>query len=185
MNLEIFYKLFSLAHQSVPMDTALIFIATGFGYFVLALSLIFITFHKEAGLSAISSLSLFRRRVKEIFVYSAAIIFSWVAVQELKVLFGKDRPFEILDIVPLLTSASESFPSGHAAIFGALATILLVFHRKAETIILAFLALLVPIARIAVGLHFPRDILAGLFVGMVFALLFSLLLRKSLPKLNK
>jgi undecaprenyl-diphosphatase len=57
-----------------------------------------------------------------------------------------------------------SFPSGHAARLAALAVITVFFYPTLGWL-LGGVALLVAVARVAVGIHYVTDIVAGLVVG--------------------
>jgi undecaprenyl-diphosphatase len=59
-----------------------------------------------------------------------------------------------------------SFPSGHAAGTFAFAAFVFALHRRAG--IAAFgLAVLVAISRVALGVHYPTDVMAGAVVGSI------------------
>ena len=66
-------------------------------------------------------------------------------------------------------SADSSFPSDHATAGFAIAVALFLRHRTAGWIALA-MATVMSIARVAVGTHYPADVLAGAAVGTVAAL---------------
>jgi undecaprenyl-diphosphatase len=68
-------------------------------------------------------------------------------------------------------SADTSFPSDHATAAFAIAVALVLRHRKAGLLALA-MALLVSIARVVVGTHYPGDVLAGAAIGAAAALIF-------------
>lgn len=101
----------------------------------------------------------------------------------LKNLFDRDRP----DFVPHLSIVhTSSFPSGHAmmstAVYLTLGVLLarLVPQSKLKFYFLAiglFLAFLVGISRIYMGVHYPTDVLAGWAAGVVWALLCWLVAR--------
>ena len=65
---------------------------------------------------------------------------------------------------------TTSFPSDHATAAFAIAVALLRRHRKAGAIALV-LAGLLAIARVAVGTHYPSDVLAGALIGTTAALI--------------
>jgi membrane-associated phospholipid phosphatase len=69
-----------------------------------------------------------------------------------------------------------SFPSDHAAAGFAIATVLVLGHRKLGAAALAFAALM-SFARVYVGEHWPGDVLAGAAIGVAVALLLATLLR--------
>jgi undecaprenyl-diphosphatase len=73
----------------------------------------------------------------------------------------------------LSNEIGQSFPSGHAAFFFALATAVTLFNKKVHpersrrTGIWLFVgAFLISLARIYAGVHYPSDILAGAAVGV-------------------
>jgi len=63
-----------------------------------------------------------------------------------------------------------SFPSDHATAAFAIAVALLLRHRKAGILALV-MAVTVSVARVAVGTHYPGDVLAGAALGSAAALL--------------
>ncbi len=106
--------------------------------------------------------------------FVAAMIVSWVLVtifaQAIKYLINAPRPLEVLPGAEFhLIGApyrSKSFPSGHAATASMFAAgVYLFFSRRFAWILVATLAVLVSISRIAMGIHWPTDILAGSMIG--------------------
>lgn len=95
----------------------------------------------------------------------------------LKDIFDRPRP----DIVPKATYArGPSFPSGHAMmsaiVYLSLGASLARFHRRKAVkvyslIVAAFLAILIGVTRVYLGVHWPTDVLAGWAAGGVWALL--------------
>jgi membrane-associated phospholipid phosphatase len=64
----------------------------------------------------------------------------------------------------------HSFPSGHTVTIFTLAGILIFYFRSVFVrISLIFLAVMVGISRIAVGVHWPADVLAGAALGILCA----------------
>jgi undecaprenyl-diphosphatase len=86
-------------------------------------------------------------------------------------IWARPRPYVAHPDVHLFITASHdpSFPSDHATAAFAIAVALLLRHRKAGWIALA-LAAIISIARVAVGTHYPGDVLAGAAVGAAAAL---------------
>ena len=70
-------------------------------------------------------------------------------------------------------SADPSFPSDHATAAFAIAVALLLRHRKAGLLALG-LATLVSLGRVAVGTHYPTDVLAGAAIGTGAALVIGI-----------
>jgi undecaprenyl-diphosphatase len=65
-------------------------------------------------------------------------------------------------------STDASFPSDHASAGFAIAAVLVAFHRRWGIAALAFATLLC-YARVYVGDHYPGDVLAGVVIGSVVA----------------
>ena len=85
--------------------------------------------------------------------------------------YYRPRPFVLENITALFShSASSSFPSLHAAFFFALSTALLFYHKKTAGLFLAA-SFLIVFSRVIAGLHWFVDIIAGLGLGIVCALL--------------
>ena len=89
----------------------------------------------------------------------------------LKFLFARIRPCNILlDVRTLVsTSNSYSFPSSHAANVFGLAAILSNKYRRFRFCFF-FVAIVVGISRVYVGVHYPFDVLAGAVVGILCGL---------------
>ncbi len=115
----------------------------------------------------------FRKNVKKFTVIVFMIGIASFVTQFLKwQIFLHPRPFVVLSNVTQLINISsfDSFPSGHATIFAALATGIFIYNRKLG-IIFAVAALLIGLARIIAGIHYPLDILTGFGIGFVMAIL--------------
>jgi undecaprenyl-diphosphatase len=67
-------------------------------------------------------------------------------------------------------SHDPSFPSDHATAAFAIAVAILLRHRKAGLLALAMASVL-SLARVAVGTHYPGDVIGGALIGSAAALL--------------
>ena len=173
MNNLIFYKLYSLAHQSYFLDSIIIFCARYLIYIVIIFVFFFIIYKNSDELFDIRKpFNEIRIKFnKLVFVFSSVIV-GYIASSILKDTFKHPRPFIVFadKVKPLfLHGGMDSFPSGHATFFGAL--ILSTFYiNKKLGIFCLVTGLLVGMARVAVGIHFPVDILAGYILGTLVAL---------------
>lgn len=146
----------NLAGKSVYSDAVLIF---------LAVYLIFI-------LAGAHLLYFWRIKRLDLWFWSVA---SAGAAYSIKIIMGliyfRSRPFVMDGITKLIdkTSNEASFPSGHTLVSFALAFGIFWFHRKRG---LAFLiaASVVALSRVAVGVHYPSDILAGIIISFLLSL---------------
>jgi membrane-associated phospholipid phosphatase len=95
-----------------------------------------------------------------------AVCLVYVASEALGVLWPRQRPFAARsDIEALVPHAGErSFPSRHVASGLAMAAIAHRDHPRLGAA-MAGVAWLLGVSRIAAGLHYPTDVLAGALVG--------------------
>lgn len=66
----------------------------------------------------------------------------------------------------------SSFPSDHAVMYFAIATGVLLIHRGMGLALLAHAVFVISLPRVALGLHYPGDVLGGALLGAGAALLF-------------
>ncbi len=170
MNESIFYFFYNLAHQNNILDSIIVFLAHILPFLVIMIVGLFLLFHHDM-FKAESVLEIILKKKKEFFKILFSVFFAWLASSVLKVMFAVLRPFEALsDVKPLLVETGYAFPSSHAAFFSALAFSIFFMHRKAGYVFMIF-ALIIGVARIAAGVHFPLDILGGLVLGALIAYL--------------
>ena len=168
MNNNIFFFFYNLAHQSVFFDKVITFFAVTFPYIVILLAIIFLLFHHDV-LPSRNPFKEFIKKWKEILAVFFSSALAWFLAYVLKFLFQMPRPFEIFPkVIPLFSETDYSFPSGHATFFMALAFAIFFSHKKAGYIFIAF-AILIGVARIIAGVHFPVDILGGFILGSIIA----------------
>jgi undecaprenyl-diphosphatase len=87
-------------------------------------------------------------------------------------LWFHDRPFmdhPKATVLLVRHAADNSFPSDHATVAFAAAFAVLAFHRRFGAF-LVLLAAAVAVDRVLVGVHYPIDVIASLFVGLGSAL---------------
>jgi len=170
MNEIIFFFFYNLAHQNVFFDDLVIFFAIYFPYVVIFLAGVFLIMHHEV-FKAESTFQVFLEKKKEIMRAFFAGVLAWVLAYMLKFLFYVQRPFDAFSQVrSLFPETGYAFPSGHATFFMALALSIFFFHKKAGFIFM-FFTLIIGLARIIAGVHFPIDILGGFILGALVALL--------------
>lgn len=86
----------------------------------------------------------------------------------LKNLFARTRPFDVNTAVQLLIAAPRdfSFPSGHTGASFAAVSALYFAGEKRLWKAASVLAFLIAISRMYLYVHYPTDILGGIFVGV-------------------
>ena len=168
MNNTFFFSLYSLAHRSETLDKVFIFFADVFPFIVIFLAFLFLIFHHEV-LFVSNPLKAFIQKWKEILLVFFSGAFAWFLAYVLKLIFHTERPFVLFSQVSaLFNETGFAFPSGHATFFMALAFAIFFNHKKIGYIFI-FFALIIGLARIISGVHFPVDILGGFILGYTIA----------------
>ncbi|MBR2109587.1 MAG: phosphatase PAP2 family protein [Ruminococcus sp.] len=90
----------------------------------------------------------------------------------LKLLIQRPRPFVVNPNITLLITppTGTSFPSSHSCLAAASATVLLVKKRWLGVIAL-IMTLCIAFSRLYLYFHFPSDVLCGLLLGVICALI--------------
>ena len=114
------------------------------------------------------------RGVRAFFIIGISLLIAWICTLALQFLIRRTRPFVPANRQPLihLLFQTPSFPSGHATMAFAMAGAV-AFQAPLVGAILLVLAVWVAWARVAVGVHYISDALAGSFIGLIVSFLFS------------
>lgn len=179
MNNIIFLNLYSLAHQSINLDWLIVFCANNFGYIMVFIAFIFLIFHTDGIFDYRAPFLQLKNKIRELaFVFSSALS-AWIIATIIKSFISSPRPFIFFENVkPLFFHGGmDSFPSGHAMFFGALAMSLFFIHKRMGYMYF-IVALIVGFSRVASGVHFPIDILIGYILGIIIAYIFKFVFRK-------
>lgn len=156
----LFQQINGLVGLSPILDWLGIFLASYLQY-VVGVALLIFWFWGKSG----------EERIKNLWaagVALGAITLSRLVLTEIiRWFWFRPRPFIGYTVNSLLAHENTgSFPSGHAAFFFALAAVVYFFgQRRAGQWVFAA-AILISLARVYVGVHYPLDILAGALVGL-------------------
>ena len=155
MNETIFRFFNDFALQNDTLDTVIIFLSDKFGLFLIFGLIIFLFTHKHK-----------EDNIRNIAIIFFSALLAWIIARAIKFFYFSPRPFEALSDANVLFEyeTGDSFPSGHATFFSALATSFYFYHRYLAAIYIAG-TLLIGISRITAGIHWPLDILAGYALG--------------------
>jgi undecaprenyl-diphosphatase len=113
-------------------------------------------------------------------VVPVAVVVAYGVDAVVKLAVREDRPCQSLHVRTLEACPAPgdwSFPSNHAAIAAAAAVALLFVSRRLGAIAVVA-ALAMGASRVWVGAHYPHDVLAGLVVGALVALVAMLAARQ-------
>ena len=154
MNEQIFHFFNSFAGQNWLVDKAVVFLAQDLPYLLIGGIAVFLVMHKDK-----------KKGARDLAVVVTAAAAAWVVARGIKYFFPHARPSTLPDTYVLLTpDDNQSFPSGHATFFSALAAALYFYHKRIA-FWYAIGALLIGLGRIIGGIHWPVDIFAGYILG--------------------
>ena len=169
---EIFNAIFSLAHQSKILDWLLIFFAQYLAY-IMVLGFLIILFRAKNWKDGFYQFAL---------AVLSVILSRFLITGIIRFLYFRPRPFAALDIDSLINHPiGAAFPSGHASVFFALAVAIFLINRKWGSWYIAGAGLM-GFARVAVGVHWPLDIVAGALVALLSVAVVGWVLRRPLKQ---
>ena len=157
MDQKIFSLINGLSHKNAILDVIGIFFAQYLAYLMVLAALFLILKERD-----------WKRRVYHFSLASLSVILSRGIITEIiRFFYHNPRPYMALNFKPLLSGEiSFSFPSGHMAAYFALALAVFYINKKAGQWFLGIVVLM-GIARIFVGVHWPSDILGGIVVAVL------------------
>ena len=159
LDMAVLYWLNGLAGKTVFGDSLIIFFALTFALFLV---LVFIF---SIGISRIST----RQKIYRIIAGGlSALVARYGFTELIRFLHPRLRPFMIDHVHQLIAEYGNSFPSGHAAFFFALSAAVFYWDKRLGTFFFAA-SLMMGIARVAAGVHYPSDIIGGVIVGVASA----------------
>ncbi len=178
---ELFKKINKQIGKRVWLDTLMIFCAKPLIYIMFLITLLWINFVLYNPLTNVASVFL----VLLITAGTFAIMTSWAV----SLLWHHSRPHvELPKSKQLVTTYQnfKSFPSDHTTLSFILVFVpLFMGQNLIYVLIMSFLASLVAVSRVYVGVHYPRDIIGGFFNALVFSMFsFGLAVSISFPLLN-
>ncbi len=170
-----FFVLYSFAGRSHIGDFLIIFFGEYFLYIIFAILAYFLyrAYRNKK-----------RKEVYGYFVALFAALFARFGVENvIHFFYHRPRPFIALHLPHLLSDMSYSFPSGHTIFMFALATGIFFVNRKFSYFLYAS-GLVIGLARVMGGVHYPSDILGGAILGILTGYIVYKLLERFGPKRN-
>ncbi len=103
-----------------------------------------------------------------------------------KNIVARVRPYEVIEgLTRIVEKQSDfSFPSGHSAHAFAVAVVIFIMLPKKFGVPALVLAFLMAFSRLYVGVHYPTDVIAGIAIGTVIALVSVFIAKKIQEKLS-
>lgn len=95
---------------------------------------------------------------------------SFVAVSVFRYFYDAPRPYDISDVEPIIKKEThgKSFPSRHTFCMFMIAASWFVW-QPVVGLVLGVCAIVMAVVRVAGGVHFPRDVIAGAVIAIAFA----------------
>ncbi len=159
MNLSLAHWFQSFAGRAPWLDQLIIFCANELGWV-------------EVVVLVLMAVFLFRRAQAREATVAATLsaLAAWSASMAIKLLYVSNRPFVGRPAASTLLTygGPDSFPSSHASFFFAIAFGLYFYHRRLGDLAL-LIAVLISLARVIAGLHWPLDIGGGVVLAALVA----------------
>ena len=168
IDFTIFQWLNSWAGVNSFYNGAIVFLATYLWYIVMAAVCLFPL------LAYFPKFKKYQTRNRTFFIYAvaSAVVARFGITEFIRLFLDRPRPFEVVEGAHRLVNQAggDAFPSGHASLAFAIAAAVYFYFPK--TGIIFFLAAVsIGFGRVAAGVHWPTDILAGAAVGISSAVL--------------
>lgn len=158
----LFASVYQFAHYRIWTDALVIMFGAYWEYVIGGLFLLYLWFH------ILSQQSNSKIRAKIIGLALASALIARLGIAEtIRFFFPKERPFVTNELDTLINQnpLESAFPSGHASFFMALAIYFLLAGEKKIGWFLLFSAVLISLARVMAGIHWPNDIIIGWIIG--------------------
>ena len=148
------------------------------------------TFLGDALPACVIMILFIRKRPDLVWSGVIATLIATLIVNLFKLYLNFPRPPLILDnsLINIIGPAlySHSFPSGHTVTIFTLTGILIFYLRTFYLkVLMVFFAILIGVSRIAVGVHWPSDVLSGAAIGLFCAVAGVFIVRKLRWNKNK
>ncbi|MFR6259086.1 MAG: phosphatase PAP2 family protein, partial [Anaerovoracaceae bacterium] len=159
MKRETYEKMMNTVESSEVMLNSVLMVnkaLTRLSYIIYPIFLLFIAVKKEPEL------------IKAVLVPAI----SFIIVSIFRYLCCSPRPYEVFDIPPLIKkdTRGKSFPSRH--VFSAvIIAVTVYYYYPLPGIILGILSLMLAAVRVIGGVHFTKDVVAGIFMGVCFGII--------------
>ena len=118
------------------------------------------------GVPIVLALVYFSKNRKLLADFFVALLIGIALTLLLKLAIARPRPEDIMNVGFWASATFSSFPSDHAStafvMFGIMG-----HHLKKWKLWLYLLAVLIAISRVYLGVHYPTDVLAGAFLGIL------------------
>lgn len=172
IDFSLFNFFHSVSNQFKLLDWFIIFVAQYLPYFLVIVYIFFLFKEKD-----------FQTRFYHFSFTALAIVLSrGIFTEIIRFFYHRSRPFLKLDFIALINHPSSySFPSGHAVFYFTLAILFFLFKGEIwQRWRFWFLGgvILMGIARVMAGVHWPLDIVTGFLVAAVSVFMIKWLLRK-------
>ena len=156
-DLSLFYTIYGLSGQAPWIDLLIVFVGTYLIYALLALVAVYALCQLRAGRM--------QKFWNTVVATLAALVARYGVAEAIRLVYHHARPFTTLGLPHLLSDTSYSFPSGHTIFVFALAAALWRTNRCLAWWLCGF-GLLIGLARVAGGVHYPSDIAGGVLLGI-------------------
>lgn len=161
MDSFLFASAYSFAFKKVWLDSLIVLFAVYWEY-VIPVVLLFYLWAPKTKRSELKT-----RAIEVGFAIFSAVVARFGIANLIRYFYPRQRPFVFEGVDALINQnpLEASFPSGHATFFMAIAVYFLLRGNKKLGWFMFASAVLIGVARVSAGIHWPSDIIAGWILG--------------------
>lgn len=117
-----------------------------------------------------TSIFLYLKNDKRLILFLLIPALNLIFISVLRKILNKPRPYDVYDYEPLADyrkGKGESFPSRHTS-SAFIITMACLYLNNIYGMFMLSIAIIVGISRILTGVHYPRDVIAGAIISILF-----------------
>lgn len=160
-DIQFLFALNSFAGRSASLDTLIVFVASYLPYLVVVL--LAWRLYEDRRIPLVQKTRVF------VLALAAALAARIGIGSPIRFFFPRSRPFLTYHVHQLIAEHAPGFPSGHALFFFGFSVVAFAYDRKLGVLCLV-LSTFIVLARVAAGIHYPSDIIAGAVLGSLCGL---------------
>ena len=126
---------------------------------------------------SITVLGLFINKSQNLIMFLFVPASNFLFITILRKSLNKPRPYDLFNQIPLVKytkGKGKSFPSRHTSSAFIIAISYFYIHSNYLASVMFLIAIIIAFSRVAVGVHFPRDVIYAALISLIWSLIYWL-----------